>query len=403
MARYDQIRFCEQLRIIAMHVETFLHELLSSVHKSTVNQLAPIVLGVIKSKSLKLSVVGRELGSTIQERSGIRKMDRCLSNSFLQEASGKVIYEKICQFVIGKKKRPHIIVDWSKQPNGEGYILRASLSSPGRAVTLYEEIHPKKKEGNAKVHRLFLEYLKLMLPEDCKPIIITDAGFKNPWFQQVLRHGWNFIGRVRGKIQYASGKGYRCIDEIKFTATEMPEYLGTKILTKKNPLRVGMYTYKEKLQGRKKKTRSGKKCIDKDSKNYGRSRREGWILVSSIKRFNAAEKIVKIYKNRMRIEEAFRDLKSSQYGLSMEENKTLNDERRIVWLMIAALATLIAYIVGYIGEQKKLHRQFQANSTHDRRVLSFFYLGCQIIRKTRIKIHIDLKSCNALFLQEIII
>jgi hypothetical protein len=45
------------------------------------------------------------------------------------------------------------------------------------------------------------------------------------------------------------------------------------------------------------------------------------------------------------------------------------------------LPSLIAWIVGYAAEKKKLHYDFQANTYRHRRVLSFFYLGCQIIRK----------------------
>jgi hypothetical protein len=45
------------------------------------------------------------------------------------------------------------------------------------------------------------------------------------------------------------------------------------------------------------------------------------------------------------------------------------------------LAALIAWLVGYIGEKKKLQYQFQANSIKKHRVLSLFYLGCQMIRR----------------------
>jgi len=41
--------------------------------------------------------------------------------------------------------------------------------------------------------------LKMMLPKSCKPIIVTDAGFRIPWFQLVESLGWDFIGRVRNR------------------------------------------------------------------------------------------------------------------------------------------------------------------------------------------------------------
>jgi hypothetical protein len=104
-------------------------------------------------------------------------------------------------------------------------------------------------------------------------------------------------------------------------------------------------------------------------------------LVSSCSGFSAAKRVIKIYKLRMTIEGGFRDAKSTEFGFSMNENKTIKADRYIVWLMLATLASLIAWIVGYAAEQKKLHYDFQANTYRHRRVLSFFYLGCQIIRK----------------------
>ena len=48
------------------------------------------------------------------------------------------------------------------------------------------------------VHRAFLYRLKQVLPVDFKPVIITDAGFKVPWFKQIRKLGWHYIARVRG-------------------------------------------------------------------------------------------------------------------------------------------------------------------------------------------------------------
>ncbi len=44
-------------------------------------------------------------------------------------------------------------------------------------------------------------------------------------------------------------------------------------------------------------------------------------------------------------------------------------------------ASTIAYLIGAIAEKKGLHRQFQANSTRHRRVLSRFFLGCEVLKK----------------------
>lgn len=378
-----------------MHVTKFLHTLLiNTIHKSRLKLLVEVVESLIICKELKLTKVGRAINTGIQERSGIRKVDRLLSNVFLQN-NPQVIYTAIVRNVIGNQLRPGIIVDWSKIPNCDEYILRAALMAPGRSITLYEEVHPQKKVGNERIHRGILKVLKEMLPEECKPILITDAGFKNPWFKAVSKLGWDYVGRVRGGTKCSDNDGfsYEYCSTLYRLASNKARYLGEKLLARKNPLSINFYIYQHKLKGRKALRKNGKKKIDKDSKNYSRAYREPWLLVSSLKGTGAATKVVKIYKNRMTIEESFRDLKSSQYGFSMDNNKTLKRERLAVWLLLAALASLVAWLVGAEAEKANIHRQFQANSTRNRRVISFFYLGCQVIRK-KMKIPISFEKIS---------
>ena len=83
----------------------------------------------------------------------------------------------------------------------------------------------------------------------------------------------------------------------------------------------------------------------------------------------------------MEIEEGFRDLKSSQFGFSFEHAYSVQIRRIQVLLMIAMLAAYILFFIGWAGENMQLHYQFQANTNKKRRVLSFFYLGCRIVKK----------------------
>jgi hypothetical protein len=365
-----------------MHAKKLLHKVLNkAIHQKRIIVLTEIVQSVIKTKQLSLTALGRGLDSGIQERSGISKVNRLLANNYYQ-TKFEVFYGCLTEWMIGSEVRPEIVVDWTKLPGVEYYALRASLLLPGRALTLYEEVHAKKRVGNKKLHRNFLKCLKKLLPRGCCPIIVTDAGFKNPWFKNVLEEGWDFVGRVRGLQNYKEeGLEYRPCSELFKKANRTPESLGIKTLTRNNPLEVSFYIIKEKLKRRKNRTCTGMVSQHKDSIAYGQGHREPWLLASSLRGRWAAKKVIALYRKRMTIEEAFRDLKSSQYGLSFGENKTLKPKRLIVWLLLAALATFIAWVAGYIAEKLKLQYQFQANSIRSRRVLSFFYLGCQVLRK----------------------
>lgn len=367
----------------AMHVKGFLHKLLAPViHKARVKVLSEVVTAAICTKELKLTALGRGIHTGIQERSGIQKVNRLLGNENLL-AERIIIFKLVASLLIGNAKRPEIIVDWTKYPNSKDAVLRAALSAEGRALTIYEERHPIKKMGNRKIQQNFLVVLKEILPPNCKAIIVTDAGFHNDWFKEILKLDWDYIGRIRGMKKYRSEdkkEFYPCKKLFKLAA-QKTKSLGKKILTKKNPMDSYFYLVKGKLKGRKALTKKGKIRRDKDSKAYSRSYREPWLLASSLKGRNAAKKVMAAYKKRMTIEEAFRDLKSSKYGLGLNEGKTFQKERRDILLLIGMLASLIAWITGKVGEQMKWQYQFQSNSVKNRRVISLFYLGCQLIRK----------------------
>lgn len=379
-----------------MHVTKIVTQLLSDViHKTRVQALIPILTAIITSKQLRLTQLGRNLDTGAKERSSIRRVDRLLSNTYYQTQSIDV-YKAITQRVVANQGRPIILVDWTGLPNsnlitegGQHSAIRASLIAEGRSITLYEEVHPKKKENTDAVHQAFLTKLCSILPNGCCPYIVTDAGFKNPWFKAVLALNWDYIGRVRGKVNYNDGSEWQLVKHLfSKVVGGLPKELGSILLAKENPLRTNLFTYKHKLQGRKKLTKTGMVNKHKDSLQHSRGYREPWLLVSSLSGFSAARRVVKIYKSRMTIEGSFRDAKSTEFGFSLNENKTIKAERYTVWLMLASLAALIAWIIGYAAEVIGLHYDFQANTYRHRRVLSFFYLGCQVVKK-KIPIPID--------------
>ena len=74
-----------------------------------------------------------------------------------------------------------------------------SLAVEGRALTVYEEVHGRKTAVKPKTHVEFLHRLQAVLPLGCRPILVTDAGFKTPWFQAVEALGWYWVSRVRDR------------------------------------------------------------------------------------------------------------------------------------------------------------------------------------------------------------
>jgi len=365
-----------------MHVSRFLHTLLSPVtHIKRLNTLTLLTLAALKDKKLSVTLLGRALETSATEKGNIKRSDRFLSNVKLHKER-EAIYGVFCHRLIGQKNHPWIIVDWSPTPNSKNCILRAALVMQGRALSIYEEVHPKAKENNPEVHQQFLYTLERILPQNCKPILVTDAGFCTPWFLQVLGMGWDYVGRVRGNKLLCLNGIFLKYKDLFNVATSKPTALGEGILSKNNQLKPHFYLVKLPKKFRVRLNKLGKKGNHKKDKEYAKSWNEPWLLVSSLKSsYSVAKRVVKIYSCRMQIEEGFRDLKSSHYGFSFEKSYSENRERIQILLMIAMVASAIAYLIGWIAESKNWHYKFQANTIKTRRVLSLFYLGCRVIEK----------------------
>ncbi|WP_367608272.1 IS4 family transposase [Legionella sp. W05-934-2] len=365
----------------AMHAPEFLHELLRPVmHLKRLSTLERLITGLLKEKKLSVTQLGRSIENKAQEKNNIKCSDRFLSNAHLW-AERYSIYRQVTQLTVGTNSRPQIIVDWSHVPNTTCYILRAALVAKGRALTLYEEVFPKRLENNPAVHQRFLKKIKNLLPDTCRPIVITDAGFCKPWFHSVRAIGWDYIGRVRGtkKFRIHEKKTWISYKESEMQATATARYLGEGQLTTTQPITTHFYLIKLPKKYRVSLNKLKKKSHYKKDIEHSKSANEPWLIVASMKRLPRL--IINIYASRMEIEEGFRDLKSSQFGFSFEHAYSTKIRRIQVLLMIAMLASFILYLLGWIAEENQWQYQFQANTYKHRRVLSLFYLGCRIIKK----------------------
>ena len=140
-----------------MQVDDILSKYLSKViHKTRLTTLSMLFGSLFHAKFFSFSGLGRALKTDAQERSAIRRVDRFLGNKRIQSDRLKV-YSAICKLVVGCATRPLIIVDWSPIPNKTDNVLRAAIVTSGRALTLYEEVHPQKKYANPKLHLRFLK------------------------------------------------------------------------------------------------------------------------------------------------------------------------------------------------------------------------------------------------------
>lgn len=186
-----------------MHATKLLHNLLKDACQAIDKRLQRTLFEAAETltycKKLSIFGLGRAFGGPAKVKHTIKHMDRLLGNPRLH-AHGELVYKGMTQLLLRGNKRPLIIIDWSGLTRcGAYHFLRAALAVEGRTLTLYEQAFALRDYMSDKTHRQFLKVLKNVLPENSCPIVITDAGFRSPWFKAVKQLGWDFVGRVRKK------------------------------------------------------------------------------------------------------------------------------------------------------------------------------------------------------------
>lgn len=379
---------------IPVRANTLLHRnlapCLASVHSKRMACVFDVVDALLRGGRLTATDLGRSLGGDVSHKHNIKRVDRLLGNWQLH-AEMPVFCAAVGQLLLQGKSQPLILVDWT-DIGPEQVALVAAVPIGGRALPIYFETHPLSRLSNPKVERNFLRALKTkIVPAQCSPIIITDAGFKNPWFQVVEKLGWDFVGRLSAHVIVSGlpnveGQEARTTDATKVRelfadATATPEDLGEHVIAVSNPVVARIVRYKKLPKGRKGSKKVNRKGIHPGSmsyKKYQQRAKNPWVLITSL-RDGPACQISNLYSRRMEIEELFRDEKSHRFGWSFEDAASKYVEHLRALLLIACLALLAQTLIGIVAEQCGLHRQYQANTVRDRRVLSFFVLGRLLI------------------------
>ncbi len=185
------------MRVADIVVREF--EGLKGVHRARLACVARVTAAVVSCSWLALSLAGRALPGALKAKNGIKCVDRLLGNARLHWEV-LLFYVRLAQRVVPRERRPVLLIDWT-DIGAHWSALVVTLVSEGRGVILCSEVHPRRKENNPRVESSVLKKLEKLLRTDSKPILISDAGFRGPWLRKVVAKGWDFVGRVRGRVR----------------------------------------------------------------------------------------------------------------------------------------------------------------------------------------------------------
>ncbi len=369
----------------AQHIlEGLLEEATPTMHAVRREALTAAVASTLNGATLSVTALGRGISGPAYEKHRIKRADRLLSNAHLH-AERVEIYTTLARRILTGTHRPIISVDWSNLDEGKRrYLLRASVAVEGRSFTLYEQVHPREQFMKAVVERRFLGVLKEIVGSERRPIVVTDAGFHNPWMRAVRALGWDFVCRVRGRVMLGddSDNDWEQARTLFDQATHRPKPIAKTRIAFADPMACQFVILRQARCNRHHFNKSGRRVRGYYSNEQARSQREPWLLATSldVRQSGVIKQVVRSYTCRMQIEESFRDLKSERFGLGYDASSSTRTERVEMLLLIALLTLTVAWIIGLIVQSAGLARRYQANTLIKRAVLSTVYLGRRVWR-----------------------
>lgn len=386
-------------------VHQALQQCCPELHAKRLNTLMAACEALFHSDTLTLTAMGRHMDNGVKTKHCIKRMDRLLGNHHLHQER-MVIYRWHAALLCQGNTLPTVLVDWADiREQQRLMVLRASVALSGRSVTLYERTFTLENHNTAQAHQQFLNELASLLPAGVKLLILSDAGFKNPWFRAVEKQGWYWLSRVRGRVTYADriAENWKPVSTLHKSANSRAKFVGSCRLARANPISCELYLYRGKLKGRKNQRSTTTNSHHPDAAIYSRAAKEPWVLATNLPaNMWAPIQLVRLYQKRMQIEETFRDLKSPAYGLGLRHSRTTSPKRFDIMLLIALLLQLLLWWVGLFAQHIRWHTDFQANTERSRNVLSMVRLGKEVLRRKDYRLtKRDLLKGVALFIKKI--
>lgn len=172
--------------------------------------------------------------------------------------------------------------------------------------------------------------------------------------------GGDYVGRGRNRTECCpSGEDdWNPVKTLYKLATSIPQDLGDFDMVASSPFKTRFVIFKKFPKGCQKITCFKKQAQSAASKKHAEREREPWLLATLLEITSPlANKVVKIYRQRMQIEEGFRDTKCVKFGLALSHNRSLDLLRLTTLIFLATMASVVLLLAGIMAEFRGAIRQ----------------------------------------------
>lgn len=324
--------------------------------------LAALVGGAMRLQGAGVLALGRAMYGPAKAKHRIKRVDRFLGNPQLEvDAISEALFHQLRP----RHGRVLVLADWTDRHDFQQLVL--ALPRSGRALPFFS-ITVQKGDGSGEHTGLMIEAETLAMAtlerfcgDTITPVIIADRGFGNTrWLGESTKRGWGFVQRLACNHSISVDNYIGLLSELGIRRGWRAKDWGWGTMNEAQWGPVRLVTV------------------------YERDAKEPWYLVTNLPDEAPAE-IVRLYKRRMWVEAAFRDLKNRNWGMGMDLVKLTQEQRIDRHFIVLAVAYMLLFAFGAVAESAGLGDELKANTVSER-VLSLARIGNYFLQTAQVSI-----------------
>jgi len=342
------------LKKLQQQLTVFLPE---NLHHKQQLSLLNVVIGIIKSGSLRISAIGKGLAQTkcLKPKHAIKQIDRLLSNKKFPQAKIQAAFIK--KLLAGKKEIV-VTLDWTFFLKDKQTTLSLRhVTRHGRAIPLvWLTVDTDGLEGKkVEYENELLTQFKNLLPKTCKVTLLADREFGSIERFERLKQQYRFDYVIRFRNNYY-------VTNAKGVSKKAADWLGGKMQnrTLQSCTITSQYYPMAKIVI----------CRNPKMKTC-------WCLASSIDKLSL-KNIKFYYSKRWSTESSCRDETDILFGWGLSKTHLSQTNRRDRLFLLSALAMTMVTLLGQVSEMLGLDKHLRANTVTKGRTHSLFSQGCYL-------------------------
>jgi hypothetical protein len=245
--------------------------------------------------------------------------------------------------------RLFVAVDWVDI--GQYKVLRAAVPLRGRSVPVLFAAYEKWKlyKSQNTFEEAFFLVMKALLPRGCEVVVLADRGFHRAALARRLQElVLGYVIRLTGSATFCSERYRGQLYELRLKCGQRRD-LGFGQYCRSRPVTQRVPAY------------------------WGGSEPVPWLPATNLTW--GWKQIVAAFKQRMMIEELFRDEKNIRYGWGLRQLKLSSAQRLERMLLVPAFAYMFLLLIGLISQRRFSAKHWASAVSRKRKQNSAFTIG----------------------------